>query len=73
MGFVLGARGEASFTGFSFVGGEDTVVGCGGSFSWIVSGLAATFGFPPRATGGGISSSLTDFPFLTDVSMDCSV
>lgn len=72
-GFVLGATGEASFTSFWLMRGEDTGGGWGGFFSWIVSGSAVIFDFPPSATGGGISSSLTDFPFLTDVSMDCSV
>lgn len=71
-GFVLGAIGAASLWGFSFVGGGIRV-GWGSSRSWMDSGCCVTLGFPPRATGGGISSSLTGFPFLTDVNMACSV
>lgn len=48
-------------------------VGWGGSRSFVDSDSAVALGFPPSATGGGISSSLTGFPFLADVNMDCSV
>lgn len=73
-GFILGGPGAASLRGFWFVGVEGISVGTGSSRSFLIdSDSSVTLGFPPRATGGGISSSLTGFPFLTDVNMDCSV
>lgn len=53
------------------MGGDGISAGCGSSLTDFDS--AVTFCFPPRATGGGISSSLIGFPFLTDVNMDCNV
>lgn len=72
-GFALG--GGASFSGFWFVGGEEIISGGGGSRCWTGSdsGLGTLLGFPPVATGGGISSSLMGFPLLADVNMDCRV
>lgn len=55
------------------MGGGGTSTGLGTSRSLTTSGWAGESDFPPRATGGGISSSLTGFPFLADVSMDCRV
>ena len=72
-GFVFGVVGGASLRGFWLVGREGISVGSGSSRSFTDSDAAGTLGFPPRATGGGISSSLTGFPFLTDVNMDCNV
>ncbi len=51
-----------------------TLAVCGGVFAGAgfscsvigSAGGAAAEGFPPVATGGGISSSLMGFPFLTD-------
>lgn len=55
------------------MGGQGISVGSGSSFSLTDWDSAVTLAFPPRATGGGISSSLTGFPFFADVNMDCNV
>lgn len=78
-GLALG--GGASFSGFWLVGGEEIISGWGGSRCWTGSGsgsgsgsgFGTLLGFPPLATGGGISSSLMGFPLLADVNMDCRV
>lgn len=72
-GFAFG--GGASLSGFWFVGEDEIIAGWGGSRCWTGSdsGLRMLLGFPPVATGGGISSSLMGFPLLADVNMDCRV
>lgn len=57
------------------MGGEGSRPGPGSSCCLTGTGSdpVVTLGLPPRATGGGISSSFTGFPFLTDVNMDCNV
>ena len=53
------------------MGGEGISAGSGSSRSLTDSDPVGTLGFPPRVTGGGISSSLTGFPFRADINMDC--
>lgn len=68
-GLVLGTGAGGSFKGLGGEAGRTT--GSGSSVSGLDSAL--TLDFPPRATGGGMSSSFTAFPFFADVSMDCNV